>query len=112
MYNFTYSIRIAGQFRDCYPRASYFFNLMYGTNIFYSAKLFQFQQKKWNLFKKCVIKLDGVLRSADYSPSLPADITLLKQKVRHMMALPRETTKQTYSKHMFGIDKQLELDYN
>ncbi|MBA7550355.1 hypothetical protein ES705_42867 [subsurface metagenome] len=94
MYNSSFSLKIAGQFRDCYPRAAYFFNIMYGTNVYYSASLFQFNQKKWNLFKKCVIKLDKILGSADYDASVPADITLLKQKVRHMMGLePQNVTK-------------------
>lgn len=108
-YNSAFSLKIAGQFRDCYPRASYFFNIMYGTNVFYSAKLFRFQQKKWELYKKCVIKIHYLISRADFYPTNPQDISLLKQKTRHMMSLnpinrPLETTK-----HMFSIDKQLQL---
>lgn len=98
-YNSSFSLKIAGQFRDCYPRASYFFNQMYHTNILYSSKLFQFQQKKWELFKKCVIRIDYLINNADYSPARPEDLELLRQKARHMLSsswgVLRKTTKNT-----------------
>lgn len=111
MYNSSYSLRIAGQFRDCYPRASYFFQCMYGTNIYYSAQLFQYDQKRWNLFKKCVVRLDSILASADYSVSVPADITLLKQKVRHILGLKPPNVTKLPKNDTKVVDRQLELPY-
>jgi len=104
MYNWGYSLRIAMQFRRKYPRASEFFNIMYGTNIAYSAKLFQLHQKRWNKFKRCIIKLDWLLKRASYSPSLPQDVGLLKQKVRHMMSITDKTKERPTTKQMFSID--------
>jgi hypothetical protein len=82
---------------------------MYGTNILYSASLFQSQQMKWNLFKKTVIKLDWLLSRADYSPSLPADLTLLKQKVRHMLAIKDPMSPKYLKKSYNYLDKQLRM---
>lgn len=85
-HNWSFSVRIAKQFRDKYSRASHFFSVMYNTNTFYSAKIFYYDQKRWELYKKCVIQIDRLILKADYSPARPEDIELLKQKVRHMMS--------------------------
>lgn len=83
-YNWGFSLRIAMQFRDCYPRASDYVNCIYDVNLGFSAKLFQHHQKRWELYKKTVITLDRLLKRAEYTKSI-SDFKLLKQKLDWIM---------------------------
>ena len=65
---------------------SEYVNQLYGVNIAYSAKLFQFKQKRWELYKRCVITCDRLLGRATYKLDQEADLVLLRQKLKHILA--------------------------
>ena len=84
-YNWAFSLSIARKFRDSYPRASEMVSAIYDVNLAYSAKLFQFKQKRWELYKKCVITCHRLMQRAEYSAEENEDLRLLKQKLQYIL---------------------------
>ena len=85
VYNWDFSWGVYRAFEKVYPRATKFFQAIFGTSSYFPVKLFREEQKRWELFKRSVIFLSKVIKKADFSLDDPEDLALLYQKLLYFL---------------------------